>query len=68
VAEIRRHVDEVGSVYVESDANPVCSHCGASWTEGSDPYNGGCCDKDVAEEDARIEARATVSSSEGLSK
>ena len=58
-AAIRRHVDGYGSIYVESDSNPLCSHCGATWTEGDDPFNGGCCDGDLAEEDARI-AGATV--------
>lgn len=46
VAEIKRHVDHV------EDAYPVysfsCEHCGAKWTEVSQEYNGGCCEKDEA--------------------
>ena len=55
---IRRHVDNVANVYVESDAKFVCEFCGAPWTEGNDPYNGGCCDKDCEAEDARIASNA----------
>lgn len=51
---IKRHVDNFGSVYVEYDRTEVCSHCGSVWTEGKDLYNGGCCGKDIAEEDERI--------------
>ena len=46
--DIRRHVDNVGSVQVVSDSTPECSYCGAWWTEDSPDYNGGCCDKDEA--------------------
>jgi hypothetical protein len=44
--QVRRHVDDVGYVSVEWESSPVCSHCGSRWTEISDRYNGGCCDKD----------------------
>ncbi len=43
---IRRHVDSISGVHVEWDSDPVCSHCGSRWTELTDRYNGGCCDKD----------------------
>lgn len=46
--QVRRHVDEVGRVDIECDREEVCSHCGGEWTEPSDIYNGGCCDKDAA--------------------
>mgnify|MGYP007083421802 CR=1 FL=1 len=51
-AQIKRHVDNVGVVSVEFDTEATCEHCGAIWTEGDSKYNGGCCDKDVAEQDA----------------
>lgn len=44
--DIRRHVDSVGSTDVEFDQTPICEHCGSDWTEASDTYNGGCCQKD----------------------
>lgn len=43
---IRRHVDDVAAANVEWDTNPVCEYCGERWTETSEIYNGGCCDKD----------------------
>jgi len=45
-AEIKRHVDDVDSVRTEWDTLHECEHCGHKWTEESDTYNGGCCDKD----------------------
>lgn len=44
--QIKRHVDNVSSAYVEFDRAPVCEHCGSMWTETSETYNGGCCNKD----------------------
>ncbi|WP_458788912.1 hypothetical protein [Dyella jiangningensis] len=44
--DIKRHVDNVSYVSVESDTDYVCEHCGSEWTESSSSYNGGCCDKD----------------------
>ncbi len=46
VREIRRHVENVGSASVIETSEARCSHCGRGWTEDSDAYNGGCCDKD----------------------
>ncbi len=46
--QVKRHVDEVGSIDIECDREEVCSHCGSEWTEASDTYNGGCCDEDEA--------------------
>jgi len=54
VAAIRRHVDGICGVEVQCDRAAVCEHCGYNWTETSADYNGGCCDLDCAEEDARI--------------
>lgn len=66
--QIRRHVDGLSSswrgsdrgVTVEWDNEPVCSHCGSTWTEDHDRHNGGCCDEDCkihdAEEANRLEA------------
>lgn len=47
-ASIRRHIDEIGSVWIESDSNNTCEHCGEPWTESNADYNGGCCDADEA--------------------
>lgn len=44
--QVRRHVDQDGAVTVY-DIENVCEFCGSGWTEESDAYNGGCCDKDV---------------------
>lgn len=60
-AEIKRHVDNVRSVWVEFDSSPICSHCGAHWTEDSNDYNGGCCDADQEAEDARMAATGSAS-------
>lgn len=46
ITEIKRHVDGVGSSHVVFDSEPLCSFCGGRWTEKSETYNGGCCDKD----------------------
>lgn len=48
LADVKRHVDNVGSAWVEFDQENVCEHCGSTWTEESKTYNGGCCDKDEA--------------------
>lgn len=53
VEEVRRHVDNIGHVSIESDQSDVCEHCGSAWTEESNEYNGGCCEKDQAAEDDR---------------
>ena len=34
------------AIGVEWDS--VCEWCGAIWTEGDSPHNGGCCDRDCA--------------------
>lgn len=47
-AAIKRHVDDVGIAHVRFDQHPICSHCGARWSEDSPDYNGGCCDADEA--------------------
>lgn len=58
LAEVKRHVDNIGSIWVEHDQPAVCEHCGWGWTEESSTYNGGCCEKDQEAEDAR-QAAAT---------
>jgi hypothetical protein len=55
--DIKRHVDGIEFAEVRFDTETTCSHCGSKWTEDGD-YNGGCCDKDNEEDDARI-AKAT---------
>jgi len=44
--DVRRHIDDIGDVYVQSDDASRCEYCGSGWTEESTTYNGGCCDKD----------------------
>lgn len=53
INDVKRHVDAVGDVYIESDVEYFCEHCGSVWTECGAQYNGGCCDKDQADQDAR---------------
>lgn len=45
---IKRHVDGVSRVDIVEEFAGVCGFCGYSWTEDSETYNGGCCDKDEA--------------------
>lgn len=58
IEEIKRHIDDVDSVAMRYDTDRVCEHCGSVWTEDSQSYNGGCCDKDEAAEDARLAGAA----------
>ena len=46
IKDIQRHVDNVGSALMEVESEEVCEYCGALWTEGSSPHNGGCCARD----------------------
>lgn len=46
--EVRRHINNIGVVSVDFDTVKTCEHCGSAWTEESNAYNGGCCDKDEA--------------------
>lgn len=48
VKDIRRHVDDIGRVEFRAITEEVCEHCGGHWTEDSAAYNGGCCEKDEA--------------------
>ena len=60
INDVKRHVDAVGDVYIESDVEYFCEHCGSVWTECGAQYNGGCCDKDQADQDAREAAFAEM--------
>jgi hypothetical protein len=57
-AIVRRRVDadERGTITTNSDLERTCEFCGRAWTEESVLFNGGCCNKDVEEEDARHSA------------
>lgn len=59
VTSIKRHADGVAHIHIECDQEHVCSHCGASWTEASSDYNGGCCE---ADENAQLEREKAVQS------
>jgi len=47
---IKRHCDGFDSIDIEHDFDEVCEFCGSSWTEDSDTYNGGCCERDSEQE------------------
>jgi len=64
VEQVRRHVDDVASVYVVSDDASVCEFCGRRWTEDDALYNGGCCDEDQKREDDRWEKMQRKTDSE----
>lgn len=57
---IKRHVsfgeDDRGDIRVVCDTEHSCEHCGSQWTEDDPTYNGGCCDKDEANNPAAAEA------------
>ena len=46
--QIKRHIDDYGGLSLVIKTEDVCSFCGAKWTEGDSPHNGGCCDEDEA--------------------
>jgi len=48
VGEVKRHVDNVGRVFTETETEEVCEHCGCGWIKDCD-YNG-CCDQDLQDE------------------
>lgn len=58
-SQVKRHIDDIGGVYAQWDSKEVCEFCGGRWTEDGD-YNGGCCDRDVAAEDARLAAQGAA--------
>jgi hypothetical protein len=51
--QIRRHVDGHGTITIVPEYKDTCNHCGSQWTEDSEFYNGGCCDKDILENDIK---------------
>ena len=44
--QIKRHVDADGTS-INIERAYICSHCGYSWNEDSETFNGGCCDEDL---------------------
>ena len=52
IADIKRHVNDVGCVALSADTENVCEYCGDVWTEKSQTYNGGCCDRDIEIQEA----------------
>jgi len=51
LAQIKRHVDGVSSVTIQTDIDEVCEFCLCNWTEDDDSYNGGCCNEDETSQD-----------------
>lgn len=45
-ADVERHVDSVGSVYVDHDEEKVCPHCGHEWAPDDSGVNQ-CCNKEM---------------------
>jgi len=49
--QIIRYIDGIDSrgnnIDVCDDTVHICEFCGAKWTETSNTFNGGCCDKDM---------------------
>jgi hypothetical protein len=45
--DCKKHIDNVGNIFIESDIIESCEYCNAGWTEESPYYNGGCCIKDI---------------------
>lgn len=43
--QIQRHIDHHSAEVVH---DTLCEFCGDPWTEKNNAYNGGCCDKDEA--------------------
>lgn len=60
VSAVKRHLtayhDDARQAFIRVDRDDVCGYCGAAWTEKSDLYNGGCCQKDQEEEESREQA------------
>jgi hypothetical protein len=52
--QARRHIDNLGYRGVMCDTEEVCSFCGYSWHENDPNYNGGCCNKDEANNPKRM--------------
>ena len=50
VSSIKRHVDDIRSAHVEHEYESQCEYCDAVWSEESETFNGGCCDKDMENE------------------
>lgn len=44
VQDIRRHVENVGSVYIDHDIHEVCEFCGSNWADYPE-----CCQKALEE-------------------
>lgn len=47
--QVKRHVDNVHSVYIDYDKDEVCSHCGYSWEVDEETKEPLCCQKAIDE-------------------
>lgn len=47
-SEIKRHVDDIGQMWIEHDTEITCSHCGLNWEvdETGEPV---CCNEAIKE-------------------
>jgi len=43
--QIKRHIDDIGQVYIEYDTNTTCSHCGYEWEVDPETKEPLCCSK-----------------------
>ena len=55
--QVKRHIDNIGSVQVLWDVEVTCSFCGSRWTEDSDTFNGGCCCQDAESDPDAVKPR-----------
>ena len=49
MAEIKRHVDNIGNIWVEVDTVISCSHCGYNWEVDEETKEPLCCQKAIDE-------------------
>ena len=47
--ECKRHIDNVGSIYIDYDAEEICSFCGYGWDIDPETKEPLCCNKAIDE-------------------
>lgn len=54
VEQVKRHVDNVHSVYIDYDKEDVCSDCGREWELDEETGEPTCCDSAIAEHNEEL--------------
>ena len=54
VEQVKRHVDNVHSVYIDYDKEDVCSFCGREWELDEETGEPTCCDKAIYEHNEEL--------------